>query len=253
MSGISIFMYHQVGRFGRVRTHRASYCDVGRFRAQMRALKRLRIPVITMSQAVRALRGQVPMPDRAVVLTFDDGCRNFREYALPILQEYGYPATVYAIAGMVGGQADWLAESGHPTPPLMTWPELRDIHRQGVEIGSHSLNHIRLADRDAATQLREMTDSKARLQDQLGAKVAHVCYPYGAHNQDTLHAAAQAGYDTGVTCQRGAATPSFDPLALPRKAVSYGDNTLGFLWKLYLKDRPKRPALMRPDWPAQNG
>jgi len=59
-------------------------------------------------------------------------------------------------------------------------------------------------------------------------------------------AAAEAGYSSGVTCQRGAATPGFDPLALPRKAISYGDNTAGFLWKLYLKDTPKGEALARP-------
>lgn len=247
MSGISIFMYHQVGHFGAIKTHRASYCDAGRFRAQMRALHWLGVPVLPMSAAASALRGDTPMPDRAVVLTFDDGCRNFREHALPILEEYGYPATVYAIAGMVGGTAEWLAEAGHPTPPLMTWDELRDIQGRGIEIGSHSLNHIRLSDQDAATQIREMTDSKARLQDQLGIEVAHMCYPYGAHNLDTLHAAAQAGYATGVTCQRGAATPAFDPLALPRKAVSYGDTMFGFLWKLYMKDHPKHPALTRPD------
>lgn len=245
MSGISIFMYHQVGKFPAIRTHRATYCDVSRFRSQMRVLKWCGIRVMSLSEAMRALRGDIPMPNRAVVLTFDDGYRNFREHALPILEEFGYPATVYVIAGMIGGYADWLTEDGHAAPPLMDWDELQEIRRAGVEIGSHGLHHIRFAELEPAIQKQEMVESKAILEDGLGEAVAHMCYPYGSHNLDTIHAAAEAGFVTGVTCQRAAATSAFDALALPRKAVSYGDDMLGFLWKLYMKDAPKGQAILR--------
>lgn len=246
MSGISILMYHQVGHFAPMQTHRAVYCDVGRFRMQMRALRALRVPVLSMSQAVAALSGQTPMPERAVVLTFDDGCENFYEHALPVLQEMGFPAIVYAIAGLTGGVAHWMATHDHPTPPLMSWARLRELAGLGVEIGSHAWSHIRLADQPAEVQHRELWESRQRLQDELGREVPHVCYPYGSHDEYTLEAAAQAGYTSGVTCQRGAATPAFDRLALPRKAISYGDNVAGFLWKLYAKDAPKGQALRRP-------
>lgn len=249
MSGISIFMYHQVGHFAPMRTHRASYCDVGRFRAQMQALKRLRVPVLSMSRASAVLAGEAPVLERAVVLTFDDGCENFYEHALPILQDHGFPAIVYAIAGMAGGDARWLAADGHPTPPLMGYPRLREIADLGVEIGSHAMSHVRLAEQPLDVQRTELRDSRERLQHELGHDVPHVCYPYGSHGVETLQAAAEAGYSSGVTCQRGAATPAFDPLALPRKAISYGDNALGFMWKLYMKDEPKGTALARPGWP----
>lgn len=245
MSGISIFMYHQVGRFPPMKTHRASYCDVGRFRQQMQALKWLGVPVISMSEALACLRGQQPMPQRAAVLTFDDGCENFHEFALPVLQEMGFPAIVYAIAGLAGGSAQWLAADGHPTPPLMSFARLRELVAAGVEVGSHAHHHRRLAELDPQSQRRELVDSRLRLQDELGCAVPHLCYPYGSHSQTTLELAAEAGYSSGVTCQRGAATPDFDHLALPRKAISYGDDRIGFLWKLFLKDAPKGVALRR--------
>ncbi len=245
MSGISILMYHQVGHFPPMKTHRASYCDVGRFRQQMRVLKWLGVPVISMSEALACLIGQRPMPHRAVVLTFDDGCENFHEHALPVLQEMGFPAIVYAIAGLTGGRAEWLAADGHPTPPLMTFARLRELPAAGIEVGSHALWHRRLADLDRSSQRSELVDSRQRLQDELGCAVPHVCYPYGAHSVTTLELAAEAGYRSGVTCQRGAATPAFDRLALPRKAISYGDDAFGFLWKLYLKDAAKGEALRR--------
>ena len=238
-------MYHQVGRFPPVTTHQASYCDVGRFRRQMLALRRLGVRVISMSQAEAALRGVAPMPERAVVLSFDDGCESFHEHALPILADLGYPSIVYAIAGLAGGTASWLATQGHPTPPLMSFARLREIAACGVEIGSHALSHVPLADRPPDDQLQELQASRERLQQELGMAVPHVCYPYGSHSSTTLEAAAQAGYRTGVTCQRGAATRGFDLLALPRKAVSQGDNLIGFLWKLYAKDAPKGQALRR--------
>lgn len=245
MRGISIFMYHQVGRFAPMRTHRASYCDVDRFRAQMRYLKTIGACVLSMSQALQLLRGARPLPPRAVVLTFDDGCDNFYEYALPILEQFRYPAILYAIAGMAGGRGEWLAADGHEAPSLMSFARLRELPARGIEVGSHAFHHIRLQNLPAAQLQQELSGSKRKLEDELGRAVPHFCYPYGSHDLNTVEMAAAAGYESGVTCQRGAATCDFDPLALPRKAISYGDNVLGFAWKLHTKDRPKGAAVKR--------
>lgn len=244
MSGISILMYHQVGPFERPDKHRASYCHVDRFRAQMRMLATVGVPVISLDDAAAMLRGDKALK-RSVVLTFDDGCRNFREHALPILERHEFPATVYAIAGMAGGRADWLAAAGHAAAPLMTWSELRDIQSRGVCIGSHSLNHVKLGDLTVDEQRRQMVESRKILQDELGHAVPHMCYPYGSHTLDTITIAAEAGYETGVTCQRGAATPHDDPMSLPRKAISYGDTFAGVWWKVFMKDAPKGEAIRR--------
>jgi peptidoglycan/xylan/chitin deacetylase (PgdA/CDA1 family) len=162
-----------------------------------------------------------------------------------VLDECGFPSIVYAIAGMLGGRAQWLAADGHATARLMDAAQLRDLASHGVEIGSHSMHHLRLSHLPAAAQRAELSASRECLADLLGRPVDHVCYPYGAHDEVTLQAAADAGYRSGVTCQRGAATPAFDALALPRKAVSRGDDLVGFLWKVYAKDAPKGQSLRR--------
>ncbi|SEQ02230.1 Polysaccharide deacetylase [Solimonas aquatica] len=249
MRGISIFMYHQVGRFAPMRTHRASYCDVGRFAMQMRYLKAVGAQVLSMSQACTLLREGREPPPRAVVLSFDDGCDNFYEYALPILQQHGFPAILYAIAGMAGGRGEWLAADGHPVPTLMNYARLRELPARGVEVGSHAYHHIRLQGLPATQLQQELVGSKRRLEDEMGRAVPHFCYPYGSHDLATVEAAAEAGYVSGVTCQRGAATADFDPLALPRKAISYGDNVLGFAFKLHAKNQPKGQAVKRNTLP----
>ena len=83
------------------------------------------------------------------------------------------------------------------------------------------------------------------LEDLLGRRVDHFCYPYGSHDLRAVEAAAAAGYVTGTTCERAAATPQDDLLTLPRKAVSRGDDVFGVAWKLLAKNTPKRPPIRR--------
>lgn len=211
----------------------------------MKLLKWLNVKVLSIHEAVQVLTGHAPMPERAALLTFDDGCVNFLEYALPVLEEFSYPSVVYAIAGMAGGEAAWLAADGHPTPPLMTYSQLREIKARGVEVGSHANSHVRLAELSFEAQFKELASSKDRLQQELGSDVMHACYPYGSYSMETMRAAQQAGYISAMTCERGAAVAGQDLLGLPRKAISYGDNALGFLWKLYFKNTPKQPLLQR--------
>jgi peptidoglycan/xylan/chitin deacetylase (PgdA/CDA1 family) len=236
---ISVLMYHQVGDFAPMAAHRSTYCHYRRFAAQMAYLRRLGYQVLSLDQVVAGVAGQRPIPPRAVALTFDDGYENFYEYAFPVLQRYGFPAMVYLVAGLVGGKADWFAADGRATPPLMDTARIRQLRRAGIDFGSHGVSHVKLAQLDPARMRGEVTDSKARLEDLLGEEVGHFCYPYGSHNQEVVETARAAGYRSAVTCVRAAAVPGMDLLALPRKAISYGDSLLGYFWKLAMKDRPK--------------
>jgi len=242
--GISILMYHQVGEFRPMSTHRSTYCHVSRFRAQMAWLHRLGFKVLRMDEVLAALRGETPVPPRAVALTFDDGYENFYEYAFPVLARYGFPAMVYLISEHIGQPARWFAADGRATPPLMSAERIRELLRIGIDFGSHGARHIKLAEVDLDTARRDIVDSRRHLQELLGDEVQHFCYPYGSHNAAVVDLVRQAGFATAVSCQRGAATAEFDALALPRKAISYGDNLLGFFWKLMMKDEPKGEAVI---------
>ncbi|HTH44951.1 MAG TPA: polysaccharide deacetylase family protein [Oxalicibacterium sp.] len=245
MNKIQILMYHQVGDFAAMKTHRATYCDHRRFALQMRGLKLGGYQVLSMRQTVECLQGKRGIPPRAVVLTFDDAYENFYQYALPHLQRYGFPATVYAISGMLGKSATWLADDGHAAAPLMSVARLRELQARGIEIGSHSANHIRLGGLSASRVREEVTRSKWALEDVLGTRVDHFCYPYGSHDLHTLQAVAEAGYLSATTCERAPVSWTDDPLALPRKAVAWGDSLLGVWWKMHMKNTPKRPLIRR--------
>jgi peptidoglycan/xylan/chitin deacetylase (PgdA/CDA1 family) len=240
---LSILMYHQVGRFEPMRAHRANYCDAGRFSRQMSMLAHGGFNVIALRHALAGLRGERKLPPRAVVLTFDDAYAGFIDHALPALRKHGFPATVYAISGWLGKRMRWADPSpGREEPRLMSVEELRSIQTEAIMIGSHGATHRKLAELSIEEQRRELVESRAELEDRLGAPVEHLCYPFGSFDRHSVRLAAEAGYRSAMTCLRGAATSADHPLLLPRKAVSFGDSLVGVAWKLN-KHRPK-PALV---------
>ncbi len=238
-------MYHQVGCFKAMRAHRANYCDAGRFARQMALLAYGGFTVMTLEQALAGLRGEQPVPPRAVLLTFDDAYAGFLEYALPVLSAHQFPAVVYAISDWVGRRMRWADSSpARVEPSLMSAAQLRRLQQDGISVGSHGVSHRKLAELTPKEQALELTQSRAALEDLLGQPVQHLCYPFGSFSQETVQLAAEAGYRSAMTCLRGAAKGLDHPLVLPRKAISFGDNLLGFAWKL-AKHRPK-PSL--EDW-----
>ncbi len=240
MGRISILMYHQVGDFPPMRRHRANYCQHRRFAAQMGFLKRFRYAVLSLDEALACLSGAKATPDRAVVLTFDDGYEGFLRYALPVLQRHGFPAIVYLISGYLGRFADWFAKDpGRPIPRLMNAAQVRQLSAAGVTVGSHTATHVKLGEVGPAVRRAELADSKAALEDLLGGPVRHLCYPFGSFDPRAVAAALEAGYRSAVTCLKGPAEPLDHPLVLPRKGISYGDNLVGYAWKLAVKNRPK--------------
>ncbi len=242
---VSVLMYHQVGAFVRSNGHKSVLCRIARFRAQMAWLHAGPYHVISLEQAYRGLFGGEALPTHSVVLTFDDGYLNFADFAWPVLAHYGFPCTVFAVAGQLGGMADWL-DSSYTAAPLMGAACLRRLARQGVSIGSHAWQHVHLSGLGDDALVRELRDSKAVLEDTLGLAVTDFCYPYGDYDARVRDLTAAAGYRLALTCLRGAANTASNAYEIPRKAISFGDNCIGLAWKLHMKHArkggPARPA-----------
>lgn len=235
-------MYHQVGPFQRVPSHRAVYCHHRRFARQMAYLKWAGYRVVDLAEGLAALRAG-GLPPRAVCLTFDDGYRNFLDYAWPVLEHYRYPVTVFLVSGRIGGEADWLTAAGLAPAALLDAQDIRRLQRAGVRFGAHSRSHPRLTRLPDAALAEEVAGSKADLEALLDAPVEGFCYPSGDFDARVRAAVAAAGFRMALTCVRGDARVTDDPLALPRKAISFGDSLLGYGWKLA---RRKGPAVEKP-------
>jgi peptidoglycan/xylan/chitin deacetylase (PgdA/CDA1 family) len=150
---------------------------------------------VSLSGAAECLTLDRPAARRAVVLTFDDGYRDFIEEAYPILRQYGFGATVFIVTQAVGGLSRW---AGNPEFPLMNWVEIRELHHAGIEFGSHSLTHPRLTRISLAAAEQEIRNSRDALEDRLGIKAQSFAYPYGGWSPAVEKLAEQAGY--GLAC-----------------------------------------------------
>ncbi len=152
-----------------------------------------------------------------VGLTFDDGYADFAEHALPVLRRSGFTATVFVIAGRLGGDNSW--DPHGPRKPLLSADGVRRVADEGMEIGSHGLRHVRLP--AAGTDLAEEAEASRDILRRLtGQPVAGFCYPYGAVDAAAVGAVRAAGYDYGCAIWPSAYTGRH---ALPRSYVGDAD------------------------------
>lgn len=195
-----------------------------RFEKQMEWLARRGLRGTSMRELLDAAdRG---CAGRLVGITFDDGYADFATHALPVLARHGFTATVFMVAGKLGGSNDW-DEQG-PTKQLMSADQVRTAARMGIEIGSHGVAHIRLSEADADVLREEIVESRERLEAVVGAPVRGFCYPYG-DVPDAVHIPRDAGYDYAVATRTSARRHRY---ALPRIYVGERDGAVRLLAKL---------------------
>ncbi|MBD1206689.1 MAG: polysaccharide deacetylase family protein [Rhodobacteraceae bacterium] len=197
MTPVSILMYHSVG--ARQNPAYDRWCvSPQRFRDQMSALAESGYAVLTTGDYVDRLASGAALPDRFVVLTFDDGLQDFLTGAAPILGRFGFPATVYVVAGRVGLTSRWLAPLGEGHRPMLTTDELRQLARSGIEIGGHTMTHPELDILDPARAMAEIGGSRRVLEDILGSPVRSFAYPHGYNSARTRAIVERAGYQSAV-------------------------------------------------------
>ena len=191
------------------------------FRRQIELLADGGWMALAVPQALRLLRLGRRLPRRVVALTFDDGLRSAYTVALPILREYGFVATVFPVAGALGGSNEWPGQPpGIPTLPLLDWDELAALADAGWAVGGHTLTHPDLTAVSAARAEEEVAGCRYALSERLGLPVTVFAYPYGRHNASTRALVARHYRGACATDIRVARTGS-DPLALERIDALY--------------------------------
>ncbi|MFH9350164.1 polysaccharide deacetylase family protein [Kitasatospora sp. NPDC017646] len=164
--------------------------------------------------------------DKLVGLTFDDGYADFARFAVPILQAYGFTATAYVVADLLGQDNGWDTEG--PRKKLLTVEEVTELAAAGWEIGSHGLGHRALPGLPADVLAVQTRESRRLLEEAVGGPVTGFCYPYGAVDAPAVLAVRDAGYDYACAIAHSPLTGRF---ALPRCYVGDRDGA----WRLRAK------------------
>jgi peptidoglycan/xylan/chitin deacetylase (PgdA/CDA1 family) len=194
-----------------------------------------------------------PPARKTIAVTFDDGFRSTYEHGYPVLRRLGVPATIFAVTGFVGAQhpmhwpgIDQFLGTRHErelTP--VSWDELRELQASGWEIGSHTCSHPHLTRCDDASLQRELQESRATCEQEVGQPCRSLAYPFGDLDARVERAAADAGYAAACALPDRFGRPA--PLAWPRIGVWRRDTQVLFR----IKVSPMFRALRRsPAWNA---
>ena len=211
---VPILVYHSIAphHAGQTGEQRELDVDTATFHAQMSYIARFKHPVVPFSAIVDALDGKGKLPDRAVVITFDDGWKEQYEDAFRILKQYGFTATFFVYTSAIG-----------LGPAFMTWDELREMQRAGMTIGAHSRTHPELT-KPAVSLVEEINGSRDDIQKNLGVVPSLFAYPYGDWDPRVAAAVRAAGFRAARGMGDGPVNTPANRFAL-RSVLATGDMT----------------------------
>lgn len=204
----NIFVYH---RFGDNR-YPSTNIALRNFEAHLKILQQQNLSVLTLGEVVACLRQGQSLPAAVAVLTVDDGYKSFLTGAMPLLRQYGYPATLFISTGSVGREG------------FLSWEDLKALSLQGIEIGNHSLSHPYLVEREASETVSQwlqrasddIVAAQQAFRENLGQTPRLFSYPYGEATPEIEALVKSLGFTAAVGQQSGVVTDESEMYNLPR-------------------------------------
>ncbi len=233
-SRIPILMYHGIreGLDGR-HPYYETTTEPKVFAQQMQFLYEHSYAALTLDTTVERLFQQRTDSGKYVVITFDDGYRDFYTSAYPTLAELGFTATVFLVTEFVQKQ-----RANGQSVEYLNWSEVRELHACGIQIGSHTVTHPELKFLDLSQIEEEVARSKRTIEDAIGDEVRSFSYPYAfpETNKEFVRSLAELlgrqGYQNGVSTIIGTAGLGDHRFFLPRLPVNSWDDPRFFQAKL---------------------
>jgi peptidoglycan/xylan/chitin deacetylase (PgdA/CDA1 family) len=243
---LPILMYHHITHLpaNASTTWRTLTVTPEAFESQVKWLADHGYHTIYFSDLVAYFRDGVPLPEKPIILTFDDGWTDDHTIAYPILRKHCMVGTFFPPVA-------WTNRSNGSK--VMTWPMIEEMSRGGMEFGSHTISHYLLNEQTAQRITEELVDSKAALEQHVVLPVVALAYPGGGHNPLVVSLVPKAGYGAAVGVAASPDQARSDLFLLHRIAIPYSDDLKAFERRLTAKAAPDAPApAKRPDslrWP----
>ncbi len=203
---VPILMYHEVND----EVLNNLYLSVEDFKSQLDYFVEADITPITMEQLWEHWVNKKPLPEKPIVLTFDDGYRSMYTTVYPLLKERGWCGTFYCIS-----EARW-------DESFLSADMIKDMYENGMEIGSHTMTHNELTTLTADSLAKELSGSKEALSKISGSEITQLCYPSGRNNSKVREAVKAADYRCAVTTEWGFAAEAQGLLSLKRLRINSG-------------------------------
>ncbi|MET7927924.1 polysaccharide deacetylase family protein [Streptomyces sp. NPDC055059] len=212
---VPILMYHSVAREPNDATRELSVTPEA-FTEQLAAVADLGLTPLTTAELAAIWRSPGrALPERPVLITFDDGYEGVHRHALPVLAKHGFPSTLFVSTGWLRGAYD----TGGGLDTMLGWDEVRALAGAGTEIGGHSHTHPQLDQLDDDALGFELLRCKEIVADELGSVPQSFAYPYGYSSRRVRAAVRGAGFAQSLAVGNGLARRRQGPYALQRVTV----------------------------------
>jgi len=210
---VPVLNYHQIND----RDNNALTVHTDQFEKQMKYLHDNGYTTITPAEMMDAWQNGTPLPEKPVIITFDDGYIDNYKNAYPVLQKYNLRATIFLISDYLGVY-----------PNYLTWSEAADMQESGlIDFESHTLSHMELSEEKAGSKAeikKQLEDSKAAIEWHLKKNINFIAYPCGTYDEEVEQMTKDAGYRAAFTVNYGLAEPSNNPFVLDRVPI-FGCNS----------------------------
>ncbi|MGW6455891.1 polysaccharide deacetylase family protein [Streptomyces sp. NPDC055078] len=182
------------------------------FAAQLDAVVASGRTPVRISALATHLAGGKPLPERPVILTFDDGFADLPGPTAEALAARSLPSTAYLTTGAITpGRRSLL-----PPAPMMTLSQVPLLEQYGMEVGAHTDTHPQLDTLPAAALRHELREPKKALEDELGHEVTHLAYPHGYNSRRVRKAALREGYVSAVAVRHALSSQTDEAYRIAR-------------------------------------
>ena len=219
IANIPVLMYHEINLLPK-NGPTGLYVSQENFKKQLDSLIKEGYNTVTMEEVYQHWTNDLPLPNKPIVLTFDDGYVSHYNFVLKELAKRGQTGTFYIITSTVG------------TNQVQTKEGLRKMYEEGMEIGSHTVDHIDARSNNNTVLTQQYKESKSFLEDAIGGKVEHFCHPFGGATNASKQILKNLGYKTAVRTSYGKANRLQGIYDLKRIRIDYNDSIKGFLNKI---------------------
>ncbi|MBU1627767.1 polysaccharide deacetylase family protein [bacterium] len=233
---LPILMYHHVAPINYESKNPDLYVSPEQFDLQLKYISEKGYTTIHFQDLLDHWEKNVPLPRKAVIITFDDGFENNYLHAFPLMKKYDAKGTIFLVTDFIGNFYTWSKNTSNPPEKLLSWDQINEMHKYGIKFGSHACTHKDLTKISEAEAYDQLKFSKEILEEKLKTKINVLTYPYGSYNTDIIEIAKKAGYECACSTIRGNRHTSKEKYTLKRVMIHH-DTTIKrfqyYLTRLY--------------------
>lgn len=206
---IPVLNYHKIDNY-----HHALSISPSEFEEQIKYLYDNGYQSISPDELILNLKYGKALPEKPILITFDDGYADNYYNAYPILKKYNFTATIFIVTNLVGHDSRFV-----------TWDQVREMYKNGINFGSHTANHVPLTSLSPDKIESELVNSCGEIKRQLGVAPKYFAYPTGAYNLQVEDIVQKTGYEAAFTIRYGQVSAKSDIYALERIPIFKGQRT----------------------------